>query len=132
MEKALQQLVHGYQSLNSSAVSELDHTPDPLEFSRAVASNRPLVIRGQGQRDRTVALSRWTNEYLIERLGGKKVAIAVSPDGQAPSLHLRFSPLLTSRCRNADSIVAGKYFVEPASEFKLQSEPAGPFADAHI
>lgn len=81
MEKALQVLMRDYDSLNSSQVSELHSTPTPVEFSRFVAANRPVVIRGQGQREGIVALEKWTDQYLVNKLQGKKVAIAVSPDG---------------------------------------------------
>lgn len=80
MEKSLQALVRDYQDLNSSAVAEIDYTPTPLEFSRFVGQNRPLIIRGQGQREQTPALERWTNAYLVEKVQ-EKVAIAVSPEG---------------------------------------------------
>ncbi|KAL8290299.1 hypothetical protein RQP46_003238 [Phenoliferia psychrophenolica] len=96
LEHTLQRLVKEYQELNARFVPAIAHTPTILEFSRAVAANRPLVIRGQGFREGTPALERWTNEYLIEKLGGRRVAVAVSPDG------------------HADSIIDG-HFVEPAS-----------------
>lgn len=80
MEKALLALVEEYQDLNPSTVAEIDYTPSALEFSRFVGQNRPLVIRGQGQREQTLALEHWTNAYLIEKVQ-EKVAIAVSPEG---------------------------------------------------
>lgn len=80
MEASLQALVKEYQALNRSTVVELNHTPTPLEFSRFVAANRPVVIRGQGQREGIQALERWDNEYLVSKVEGE-VAIAVSPEG---------------------------------------------------
>lgn len=80
MEKSLQALAKEYQDLNRSSCAEIDYSPSPLEFSRFVGINRPLVIRGQGQREQIAALERWTNRYLIERVQ-EKVAIAVSPSG---------------------------------------------------
>lgn len=81
LEASLQTLVKDYDSFNASSVAELSHTPTPLEFSRTQASNRPVVIRGQGFREEVPALTKWTNDYLTEALGGKKVSVAVSPDG---------------------------------------------------
>ncbi|ORY91719.1 cupin-like domain-domain-containing protein [Leucosporidium creatinivorum] len=102
MEKALQTLIKDYQDLNSSTIAEIDYTPSPLEFSRFVGQNRPLVIRGQGQREQTPALEKWSNAYLVEKVQ-EKVAIAVSPEG------------------NADSIVNDEIFVEPATvELSMQ------------
>lgn len=45
-------------------------------------------------------MRKWSNQYLIDSLGDKKVRIAVSPDG------------------NADSIVEN-LFVEPAGKFLI-------------
>ncbi|GAA5940842.1 hypothetical protein JCM1841_003443 [Sporobolomyces salmonicolor] len=95
-ERALRALVKDYQSLNASTCAELSHTPSPLEFHRFVAANRPVVIRGQGKRDQVRALERWSDGYLEEKMGGKEVAISVSPDG------------------NADAVVDG-VFAEPAT-----------------
>ncbi|GAA5869855.1 hypothetical protein JCM1840_007655 [Sporobolomyces johnsonii] len=95
-ERALRALVKDYQSLNASTCAELSHTPSPLEFHRFVATNRPVVLRGQGKRDRVRALERWSDRYLEEKMAGKEVAISVSPDG------------------NADSVVDG-VFAEPAT-----------------
>ncbi|BGP15044.1 hypothetical protein JCM10213v2_002999 [Rhodosporidiobolus nylandii] len=92
-ERQLRKLVRDYQSLNGSQVDELSAAPTPLEFSRFVAANRPVVVRGAGE---IAALDRWTDAYLIERLGQREVNISVSPKG------------------NADSIVGG-LFAEPAN-----------------
>lgn len=92
-EKALISLIKEYQALNPSTISEINSTPTSLEFSKYVSLNRPLIIRGEGKR--ILAFEKWSNDYLINALGDKKVRIAVSPDG------------------NADSIV-DDLFVEPA------------------
>lgn len=81
LELTLQRLVREYQELNPRFVPAVTHTPTALEFSQAVAANRPLVFRGQGFREGTPALTKWTNAYLVDKLGGRSVAIAVSPDG---------------------------------------------------
>ena len=81
LELTLQRLVQEYQELNARHVPAIAHTPSALEFSQAIAANRPLVFRGQGFREDIPALKRWTNAYLEEKLGGRRVAVAVSPDG---------------------------------------------------
>lgn len=81
LEASLQALVKDYDSFNPSFVTEFSRSPTALEFSRFVSANRPLVIRGQGVRERVPALEKWTNAYLTAALGGKKVSVAVSPDG---------------------------------------------------
>lgn len=83
LELTLQRLVRDYQELNARFVPEISHTPTPLELSRSVAANRPLILRGQGYRDGIPALTRWSNAYLVEKLKGRAVAVAVSPDGCA-------------------------------------------------
>ncbi|GAA6004965.1 hypothetical protein JCM10207_008465 [Rhodosporidiobolus poonsookiae] len=93
-ERALRALVSDSQSLNSSVCVELDAPPSPLEFSRFIAANRPLVVRGCGKD--VDALEKWTDDYLVEAMQEKEVQIAVSPEG------------------NADSVVNG-VFVEPAN-----------------
>lgn len=116
LEKSLRKLCRDYQALNSSFATELHHTPTALEFSRFVSSNRPLVVRNHGANE--PALTKWTNQYLIDSLVDKPVKIAVSPDGLA--LHnkrqVRGSVLIFICCRNADSIM-GNLFVEPAGKF---------------
>lgn len=99
-EKALISLIQEYQALNSTTISEIHSTPTSLEFSRYVSLNRPLILRGEGKRQGISALRKWSNQYLIDSLGDKKVRIAVSPDG------------------NADSIVEN-LFVEPAGKFLI-------------
>ncbi|GAA6063950.1 hypothetical protein JCM10212_004905 [Sporobolomyces blumeae] len=96
LELRLRQHVRTYQDFNASACAELTSTPSPLAFHRFVAANRPVVIRGQGQRDQIRALDRWTDDYLVRMMEEKEVAISVDPTG------------------NADSIVNG-HFVEPAT-----------------
>ncbi|GAA5971832.1 hypothetical protein JCM11641_001532 [Rhodosporidiobolus odoratus] len=92
-ERSLRKLVTDYQSLNASQIDALTTAPTPLEFSRYVGANRPVVIRKAGT---IPALERWSDEYLIRAMAEKEVLISVSPNG------------------NADSIVDG-VFVEPAN-----------------
>lgn len=81
IERSLHRLIKDYQQLNPRSILALDHTPSPLEFHRFVADNRPLVVRGEGRRRQLPALDKWTDEYLIERMAGLTVEVAVSPEG---------------------------------------------------
>ncbi|PLW52826.1 hypothetical protein PCANC_08865 [Puccinia coronata f. sp. avenae] len=111
-ERSLQELVHEYQELNASDIQEIaGRLPTALELSRSVASNRPLVIRAYAQLQRAAAssakdglyhnlegLDKWSASYLVHQMGQQLVTVARTPSGRA------------------DSVVDGKYFVEPAYE----------------
>lgn len=118
LEKIIQSYVQDYQDLNQSFVTELHAAPTPLEFSKFVHQNLPVVIRGQGKA--RPALRKWTNEYLIEKMGDKKLEISVSPDGFV-SFRCCCSCADIHFSSYADSIV-GNQFVEPASKSKLHSK----------
>jgi len=132
LEKQLRRHVQTYQEYNSSTCTELFSTPSALEFHRYVASNRPLVIRGQGFRDQVPALDRWADDYLIEKMEEREVDISLDPTGCALSLFFTLKTpsevlirlYLSPTNRNADSIVDG-HFVEPASSFSLCFSPHG-------
>jgi len=81
LEKALRNHVKTYQDYNSSTCTELYSTPSSLEFHRFVAANRPVVLRGQGHRDRVAALDHWTDEGLIRKMEEKEVNISIDPTG---------------------------------------------------
>ncbi|SGY80373.1 BQ5605_C008g05370 [Microbotryum silenes-dioicae] len=120
---SLKDLIESYQALNSSTVTELRSFPDALEFCRDfVGVNRPLVIRsfkGMGRRGKgdslegieleregegvvSRALRKWDRDYLVRKMGERKVLVAVSPDGKADSIV-------------RDPKNGKQYFVEPAS-----------------
>ncbi|WAR53668.1 hypothetical protein PtB15_3B176 [Puccinia triticina] len=116
-EGSLQKLVSEYQELNGSAIDEItDRLPTALELSRSIASNRPLVIRSYAALQRVSDSARddqhhhlkdlpeWTDLKLVEKLGDQPITVARTPSG------------------NADSIVDGKYFVEPAYEKVTMSD----------
>ena len=89
-----------HADLNPSFVEELDCSQagvTALQFSRFVARNRPVLLRGLGHALQIPALQRWTSrEHLVRKLGPEKqLRIAATPEG------------------NADAIVDG-VFVEPA------------------
>lgn len=92
VERLLQRLVRDYQDLNSAHVIELAAPPSSREFAVEFAGrNRPVVVRA-GSHAQIPAVARWTNEYLVERLGERKVAVSLSPDGYA---HVASPVLLT-------------------------------------
>ncbi|XP_017263005.1 bifunctional peptidase and (3S)-lysyl hydroxylase JMJD7 [Kryptolebias marmoratus] len=70
--------------LNKS-VPYLDGAPEPLQFYRDwVGPNRPCVIRAG--LSHWPALSRWTPEYLREKIGSKVITVAVTPNGYADAV----------------------------------------------
>lgn len=78
--------------LNGSHIDEIS-APTPLDFARYVGRNRPFVVR-----DYRKDTARWTEDFLIGKLGEQDVSIAVVPNGA-----------------QADAIV-GQHFVEPLVE----------------
>lgn len=81
-EGVLRKLVREYQDHNSSTVAELEAVPTPLAFSRFVAANRPVVIRGAGKETQVPALERWTDEYLVDKLAERELEVSVTPEGR--------------------------------------------------
>lgn len=81
VEKSLRKLVRDYQALNPATVAELRAVPSALDFSRFTSANRPLVVRRAGQTEPIPALERWTDEYVVEKLAGRELAISVTPEG---------------------------------------------------
>lgn len=79
VERTLQRMVHDYQSFNSSTPDSLDRSPTALEFSKYVHLNRPLVIRGEGAR--YAGMQHWSEEYLVEKMAQRMLAITITPDG---------------------------------------------------
>lgn len=76
IEAHLRRVAKDYQDLSSSTVEELHQTPSSIQFSQFVASNRPLVIRRRQQHQ--LALTTWSNEYLLRAMGDRIIDIAVS------------------------------------------------------
>ncbi|KAK4056539.1 hypothetical protein OIO90_002386 [Microbotryomycetes sp. JL221] len=117
--ESLKALTVEHQELNSSSVAVLHETPTAAQFASFVIANRPVLIKRQQSQgisnvdsrynDSTSitlehkqdepwhrALTCWTNKYLCDKMGNKKLKIAVTPDGRA------------------DSITSDGLFVEPA------------------
>ncbi|KAH6649145.1 putative phospholipase [Truncatella angustata] len=77
----VEELITGYNELNSSRIEELQEEPSPLEFMRFVAKNTPFVVRGAAKDWR--ATKTWSAQYLREALRGHQVNVAVTPYGNA-------------------------------------------------
>ncbi|XP_059208773.1 bifunctional peptidase and (3S)-lysyl hydroxylase JMJD7 [Centropristis striata] len=70
----------------SRVVPYLDEPPEPLQFYRTwVAPNRPCIIRNACSH--WPALSRWTPQYLREKVGSKVISVAVTPNGYADAVN---------------------------------------------
>lgn len=70
--------------LNQS-VPHLEGPPDPLLFYRDwIGPNKPCIIRNAFSH--WPALSRWTPEYLREKVGSKVISVAVTPNGYADAV----------------------------------------------
>lgn len=70
--------------LNQS-VPCLEGPPDPLLFYRDwIGPNKPCIIRNAFSH--WPALSRWTPEYLREKVGSKVISVAVTPNGYADAV----------------------------------------------
>lgn len=64
--------------MNGTQVVLLDQPPSALEFSQLVAMSRPVVFKS----DPTVPdASRWTVDYLTQKLEDQAVSVSVTPDG---------------------------------------------------
>ncbi|XP_022053551.1 bifunctional peptidase and (3S)-lysyl hydroxylase JMJD7 [Acanthochromis polyacanthus] len=71
--------------LNQS-VPCLDGPPDPLLFYRDwIGPNKPCII--QNAFNHWPALSRWTPEYLRQKVGSKVISVAVTPNGYADAVN---------------------------------------------
>ncbi|XP_077395552.1 bifunctional peptidase and (3S)-lysyl hydroxylase JMJD7 isoform X2 [Festucalex cinctus] len=71
--------------LNQS-VPYLDGPPEPLQFYRQwIAPNKPCIVRNAF--DHWPALSRWTPEYLREKVGSKVISVSVTPNGYADAVN---------------------------------------------
>ncbi|KAI9873922.1 MAG: hypothetical protein M1830_010387 [Pleopsidium flavum] len=81
---AVSNLISSYHELNHDFVDELQEEPSAVEFMRYVAKNRPFIVRGGASQWR--AVRKWNAEYLSRVMGDEKVAVAVTPHGNADSV----------------------------------------------
>lgn len=79
LSEAISELISSYHELNGASIDELSEEPSPLEFLRAVASNRPFVVRGGAANWR--ALQKWDASCLREKMRDQEVMVAVTPNG---------------------------------------------------
>jgi len=96
--RTLQWFSNEYHDLNGTHYETLQKPPSALEFSRLVRISRPVVINGL----KIPALTRWTDEYLVERMGDRGISVAVTPNGRADAV----TP-------GPDGVL---YFVEPQTQ----------------
>ena len=79
--------------LNGSYVEILEKPPTALEFSRIIHVSRPIVIKGCPVITKGApiidyitgvdmpALNKWTDGYLINKMEGRKISVAITPNG---------------------------------------------------
>ncbi|XP_018015485.1 bifunctional peptidase and (3S)-lysyl hydroxylase Jmjd7 [Hyalella azteca] len=81
--KACMKLSRECRALNvSSKVDVVDEVPSPLCLARDyVGANKPLLMRGAVAH--WPAVSKWTPQYLRDRVGDVAVSVAVTPNGYA-------------------------------------------------
>lgn len=71
-----------YRDLNGSHIETLDRPPTALEFSRLIHVSRPVIIKGFV----VPATQKWTNDYLVSKMGDRSIAIAITPNGRADAV----------------------------------------------
>ncbi|KIJ20025.1 hypothetical protein PAXINDRAFT_67223 [Paxillus involutus ATCC 200175] len=81
-EALLRWISKEYSDMNGTFYHILDHPPTPLEFARLVHASRPVVIRGV----EFPALTKWTDEYVVQRMGNQSISVAVTPNGRADAV----------------------------------------------
>lgn len=79
LSDTISELITSYHELNGASIDELTEEPSPLEFMRAVASNRPFVVRGGAANWK--AIQKWNASYLGAKMGDQEVMVAVTPKG---------------------------------------------------
>ncbi|EMD40707.1 hypothetical protein CERSUDRAFT_103086 [Gelatoporia subvermispora B] len=72
-----------YHDLNGTHHDVLKASPSPLEFSRLVHISRPVLMKNCEAPD---ALSRWSDSYLIDKMGDAGISVAVTPNGRADAV----------------------------------------------
>ena len=79
VDTALENLIENYHDLNAPFLDESFAEPSALEFMRAVAKNRPFVIR-KGAAS-WPAVQQWNVDYLKTVLKNTHVNVANTPFG---------------------------------------------------
>ncbi|KDQ20743.1 hypothetical protein BOTBODRAFT_317485 [Botryobasidium botryosum FD-172 SS1] len=101
-ESVLLQITQDYQELNGSHYETLDGPPSPVQFSRIVHISRPALFRGCFTASQFPALQHWNDGYICDKMQGRPISVAVTPDGRADAL--------------VSGTDAKTYFVEPYSQ----------------
>lgn len=95
IESLVRWLPYSFQDLNGSHIETLDRPPTALEFSRLIHVSRPVIIKGKNpyifsriSMNHTSssgfvvpATQKWTNDYLVSKMGDRSIAIAITPNG---------------------------------------------------
>jgi len=70
----------------SSEIERIDvDSTSPLAFYKDfISQNKPVIIKDSF--NHWPALKKWSNEYLCEKLGEKKVTVSVTPNGRADAV----------------------------------------------
>ncbi|KAE9410522.1 Clavaminate synthase-like protein [Gymnopus androsaceus JB14] len=82
-QASLEWLSREYHDLNGSHIDVLENPPTALEFARIVHISRPVLIRGFKI---PASTSKWSNDYLINKMGSLPVSVAVTPNGRADAV----------------------------------------------
>ncbi|KAH7914350.1 cupin-like domain-containing protein [Hygrophoropsis aurantiaca] len=81
-QELLQWISREYYEMNGSHIEILDAPPTPIEFSRLIHISRPVVIKGL----QIPASARWTNDYLVKKMGEHSISVAFTPNGLADAV----------------------------------------------
>jgi len=73
------EVLAAYHDFNSSIIEERSGAPTPLQFSRCIRQNFPVVFRGAVAHWK--AVRDWRVAYLREKMGGEAIAVAETPLG---------------------------------------------------
>lgn len=105
--KAIEALSEDTGSFWSDSVIPVLDKPTSLVFLReAVCQYRPVILKGL--LDEWPARTKWTKEYLIQKMGNKEVSVNLTSDGRADSVKkVRYGD-------NPEVNEEKEYFVYPA------------------
>ncbi|KAJ4481542.1 Clavaminate synthase-like protein [Lentinula edodes] len=100
-QTSLEWLSAEYHDLNGDHIDILEGPPTALEFARIVQISRPRLTRQVAPGFQASSL-KWSNDYLISKMGSGLISVAVTPNGRADAITLGPNGKL--------------YFAEPAVE----------------
>ena len=85
LAEAIEEMISAYQDVNA-AIEIYTEDPDSEVYARHITKNRPFVIRGGCLK---WASARWNVPYLLEKMDGRSVKVAETPEGNADSVVTR-------------------------------------------